>query len=1021
MVDKRRGEDKVNDPASGFAARGGEEARGLLVDDLLGRNDWRGSKLGFISGASMLASAARRAGENLLGSFSRVGKLYGAATRGEDTSALPVIEESDTAARFEAAMEAYGKTEDDLKNMASNSFRGFYFYALMIAVMASIGGASFAFGNVTGLPFVIDAVLRFAAVPALLALMLRFGHLNWMVRNRRLDGLGRYILSGALFPTRSLGRVAAALLSIAVIGALVATPGQALASSVTDVFATPNKDDVFFNMLGYVVPGIGPVTGYETSAHKAVAQGFLAFSAVLMFIGSLMLGWHVLNGTVQSAYTGKVLGERWHQIWAPGRVALGLGSLAPVAGGFGAAQVLVVYLIVWGGNLANTVWTPYVEALASGITSQQQANSNTNQYTEKLSQRLAGAEDVIYQIARREVCNATINRYNDVVYKGSSSSGWLGVGGNKDTAMVTQNPSLMEKGSWTDTAWNVVGWFNESPNDLQITHTRHQIDYGSMCGTAEITLDKVTSGGANTAMASHYRAAEKFDEARARAIRDAITTIRDPAKKIAETYVPNGEKANALDQSKADTRDLRNNFRQALETAATSYRNTMVEAARQQLAALDVTQGGKSLVKTMATEATAKGWANAGAYYVTLAQVQSAVNAKAMAKPIFGDMNLTPGAQVSRDMLKSVVGDQNDPGAILAFDNWWKDVVRTEFTPIDTDSAKAGRLDKNSDSSFSAMMDALGTDGMLVGALSLFKDMDPFNPMKSMIDFGHKILMYFYLIMAVVAGASLFMSANLGLKAAATAISSVVSAGGLGTIILGFFSMLMFALFAVGVVHAYVIPMVPYIQVLFFLVGMMVLLVEALIAAPLWAFFHVRMDGGELVDQMQRPGYMIAFNLLLRPALMILGLMMSLFVFGSLAWFISHTFTVAAVAAGGEHSVGPIGTIVMVCILTYLHYQIALRSFGLINQVPDRVTRWFGHGSENLGEENENRQAVGFAVGNISNRTEGILRAGGAGGAMSAAMKQPGRNQAAPGRGPGKVTAGDAAKNARAARNWFGR
>src|SRR3546814_5030900 len=78
-----------------------------------------------------------------------------------------------------------------------------------------------------------------------------------------------------------------------------------------------------------------------------------------------MLSWHVVAGIVASASEGQVLGQKWHQIWAPVRVTMGVGMLAPVAGGYCAAQILVLYLMVWGGSIANIVWVPYIEAVSA--------------------------------------------------------------------------------------------------------------------------------------------------------------------------------------------------------------------------------------------------------------------------------------------------------------------------------------------------------------------------------------------------------------------------------------------------------------------------------------------------------------------------------------------------------------------------------------------------------------------------------------------------------------------------------
>ena len=85
----------------------------------------------------------------------------------------------------------------------------------------------------------------------------------------------------------------------------------------------------------------------------------------------------------------------------------------------------------------------------------------------------------------------------------------------------------------------------------------------------------------------------------------------------------------------------------------------------------------------------------------------------------------------------------------------------------------------------------------------------------------------------------------------------------------------------------------------------------------------------------------------------------------------------------GDHS-SFIGGLVMLVLLTYLHYQVAIRSFTLITQVPDRVTRWFGQGGENLGEQGDAEKQTSIVAGQLTNRTEGMSKVGGAGAAAKA-------------------------------------
>lgn len=63
-----------------------------------------------------------------------------------------------------------------------------------------------------------------------------------------------------------------------------------------------------------------------------------------------------------------------------------------------------------------------------------------------------------------------------------------------------------------------------------------------------------------------------------------------------------------------------------------------------------------------------------------------------------------------------------------------------------------------------------------------------------------------------------------------------------------------------------------------------------------------------------------------------------------------------------------IGAFSMLLIMTYMHYQLAIRSFKMINELPDRVVRWFGQGGEQLGEAEEANRTTGLFVSQSENR-----------------------------------------------------
>lgn len=195
-------------------------------------------------------------------------------------------------------------------------------------------------------------------------------------------------------------------------------------------------------------------------------------------------------------------------------------------------------------------------------------------------------------------------------------------------------------------------------------------------------------------------------------------------------------------------------------------------------------------------------------------------------------------------------------------------------------------------------------------------------------------------------------------------VGDVVGASGGLSFLLPIAQTVIMGIIAVGIMHAYVLPMLPYIMHTLACFAWLIFVAEAVIAAPLWALIHVRFDGANLIDSAQRPGYVLAFNLFLRPALITLGLLLSLVVLSVFAGFVDQTFYSAMRGATSGHMANIIGLLAMLGILTYLHWQLAVRSFALITLVPDRVARWFGAGAESMGETGDvDKQVAMIATG----------------------------------------------------------
>jgi hypothetical protein len=136
------------------------------------------------------------------GAAERVGGLAQSVfSRNQDGVAVPE-DIGDPAERFLIATRMNRRSEADLIAIQDSTCRGFYLYAVLLAVALAAGIASLRYAPIAGLAS-LDVAFRFALVPMLLAMALKWGYVNWIVRRRRLDGFGAYLASGEWFPIRS--------------------------------------------------------------------------------------------------------------------------------------------------------------------------------------------------------------------------------------------------------------------------------------------------------------------------------------------------------------------------------------------------------------------------------------------------------------------------------------------------------------------------------------------------------------------------------------------------------------------------------------------------------------------------------------------------------------------------------------------------------------------------------------------------------------------------------------------------
>ncbi|MCD6047997.1 MAG: DotA [Gammaproteobacteria bacterium] len=236
----------------------------------------------------------------------------------------------------------------------------------------------------------------------------------------------------------------------------------------------------------------------------------------------------------------------------------------------------------------------------------------------------------------------------------------------------------------------------------------------------------------------------------------------------------------------------------------------------------------------------------------------------------------------------------------------------------------------------------------------------------------------------------------------------------IGVVITPLLSAILLPMFVTGIMLEYYLPMVPFMIFSFGVVGWIVGVIEAMVAAPIVAFAIMNPEGSDVFGKAD-PGVMLLLNLFLRPSLMIFGLVAGIMVSYIGVWIINEGFAlilpaITAVQTGnyisqsegtgvgfGLFFICPtcgltdamtlaiealIGAVALPVMYLLMVMQVINRSFTLIYILPDKITRWMSGGmQESLGSEWSGAEKD---VKGGAEKAAGALGEGGRGGASGA-------------------------------------
>lgn len=467
-------------------------------------------------------------------------------------------------------------------------------------------------------------------------------------------------------------------------------------------------------------------------------------------------------------------------------------------------------------------------------------------------------------------------------------------------------------------------------------------DYGS-CGSMTMPLASVAPAEAENTSSAEMQAMQKattdYQTARHAALTDLVTSIRKDST-IAEMEkgsVPNSGTWPATVSAAVES----------LSGYATTYDTAMQAAATAYLGTRDA-----DVYSKLKTDAAALGWMSAGSYWRTLAQVGDNLSQLQSASPDFGHQDGDNYLSVS------IPTDRDAARAVKRFDlAWAQATAKTRLTAADLSAG--GNRSGDTLTRIVAPMEAT-----LAPAVINLADANANDPEATFISLGHN------LILASTVG----ITAGTIISAATdNAAGKFFGAGGAWDWLSGFAKLPIEFCFVLGMFLAYVLPMLPFIAVLWLIMGWVTLTLEALIAAPLYSLLFIRCDGRELVGGVQTPGFVILFNLFLYPCLGVAGLGAAFFALPQLSNFLLSQYADAFVGQQSGHITGFFALLTGIGMLTWLQFTLVLKTLELVSSLPSTIPRWLGSslgGSADGITESSNRIYAG--VSNTSSRAMSV-------------------------------------------------
>jgi|GEM_PF-987312 len=683
---------------------------------------------------------------------------------------------------------------------------------------------------------------------------------------------------------------------------------------------------------------------------------FSTYSTAMLVLAGFLVMYHLLVIVAGTAHEGKFGGRMMNQVWAPIRLVAAIGMLVPL-GGLNSGQYMVVQTAKMGSALASNVWMNFANSYAV----------NTGAYI--MFPTMPSISGFTKETLKILICEAGVNS--------------LGSDGGMGPAQFQ-----MQRDGWWLSGNKTQGMSFNYVNNLGTNDRQDEV-----CGRIETADPDYTAGGKSFSYLSLDSSINANDtlrhdilQAHKNAVNNMIamgSPLQELAKKIFDAA--NGSVSGYV---------LTSTDIIQFNTAIANYR---LDLSAGIAAAILGSSGLSSL--NMANDAMARGWVSAAVWFNSIAKTNGM---------LLNYANYTPTAFFKMEVPLEPkylailnTGLEKAEESIAALPN----IAITAPAPVSLAEPDATMVYSGvgqGDSELSFFMNTLqnnllktignttGQTGDETGsacgsppcAVSKF-DLNTGNPLAELSALGHRLITYTMTSVKELtacqraAGIRMYQArmagnqnTNDGSYAKSADSNSSACTGGDGGVNVTYFMIqsVVGSMLMAGITLAFILPMIPFIRFMFGIMAWILSLLETVVAIPVVALAHIKMEGEGLAGPMARTAYLLLLQLFLRPTLMVFGLILALLIFNLMIVALNEFYTdaIRSIEAGGANAA--LGGVIYTVMYGVLAYAMANASFKAIDLIPNQCLQWIGGSGMNslAGEAEAATSRFSSGAGQIS-------------------------------------------------------